>query len=192
MMKMDELINELEVMLEKAWNVPLTGGKCLIDVYQLEQILNEIKNSLPLEIQKAKDIINKEQKIIEGARSASESIIKKAENQAKSIIDDQEIVKFSKERARDIINLAQQREKEIKQSTYDYVDNIVSGVETSLKKYLANIKEVKNIVYDNKTKREKEKEIRGWRVGEREKGEKKVANHTKRVKKSVDTEEIVW
>ena len=118
--------------------------------------MNEIKNNLPLEIQKAKDIINKEQKIIEGARSASESIIRKAENQAKSIIDDQEIVKFSKERARDIINLAQQREKEIKQSTYDYVDNIVSGVETSLKKYLANIREVKNIVYDNKTKREKE------------------------------------
>lgn len=156
MMKIDELIDELEVILERAWNVPLTGGKCLIDVYQLEQILNEIKNNLPLEIQKAKDIINKEQKIIEGARSASESIIRKAENQAKCIIDDQEIVKFSKERARDIINLAQQREKEIKQSTYDYVDNIVSGVETSLKKYLANIREVKNIVYDNKNRREKE------------------------------------
>ena len=66
MMKIDELIDELDVILERAWNVPLTGGKCLIDVYQLEQILNEIKNNLPLEIQKAKDIINKEQKIIEG------------------------------------------------------------------------------------------------------------------------------
>ena len=149
-MVIEELISELENLINKSWGVPLTGGKCLVDVDELEKILYEIKTNLPLDIQKARDIIEKENKIIDGARSTSETILEKAEERAKNIIDEQEIVRLSRQKARDIILSAKQKEKEIKKSAYEYVESVMSSVEDSLKKCLSNVKDIKNTVHAQK------------------------------------------
>ncbi len=149
-MLIENLLEELEELINKAWSVPLSGGKCIIDVASLERLLDDIRINLPSEIQKAKEIIDKEQKIIEGARSAGETIIEKAEERAKNIIDEQEIVRLSKQKSREIITVAQQKEKEIKQSAHEYVENMMLAVEDSLKKCLGNIKDIKKSVNSQK------------------------------------------
>lgn len=146
-MILENLIEELEEIINKSWGVPLSGGKCLVDVNQIEGIIYELKNNLPLDIQKARSIVEKEQQIIEGARSASETIVEKAHQRAQDIIEDQEIVRLSKQKAREIIVLAKQKEKEIKKSAYEYVENIMNSVEDNLKKCLSNIKDIKNTVH---------------------------------------------
>lgn len=146
-MILENLIEELEEIINKSWGVPLSGGKCLVDVSEVERVLYDIKTNLPLDIQKAKSIVEKEQQIIEGARSASETIVDKAHQRAKDIIDDQEIVRLAKQKAREIISSAQQKEKEIKKSAYEYVENIMVSVEDSLKKCLSNVKDIKNTVH---------------------------------------------
>ena len=149
-MLIEDLINEIDELVEKSWSVPLSGGKCLIDIDELRKILYEMKENLPIDIQKAKEITEKEQKIIEGARSAGESIIEKAEERAKNIIDEQEIVRLSKQKAKDIILSAQKKEKEIKKNAYEYVEGIMLNLEDTLKKYLDNVRDIKNTIYSQK------------------------------------------
>lgn len=146
-MIVENLIEELEEIINKSWGVPLSGGKCLVDVSEVERILFELKTNLPLDIKKAKSILEKEQQIISGARSASETIVEKAHQRAKDIIDEQEIVRLSKQKAREIISSAQQKEREIKKSAYEYVENIMINVEDSLKKCLGNVKDIKNTIH---------------------------------------------
>lgn len=149
-MLIEDLIEEMEEITARSWKVPLTGGKCLVDINDLVRILDDMRLNMPSEIQKAKEIIGKEQKIIEGARSASETIVEKAEERAKDIIDEQEIVKLAKQKAREILMSAQQKEKEIKQSAYEYVEKMMLSLEDSLKKCLIDIKDIKTTFYNKK------------------------------------------
>ena len=149
-MLIENLFKELEDLLSRAWSVPLSGGKCIVDVVALERILDDIRLNLPSEVQKAKEIIEKEQKIIEGARSAGETIIEKAEERARNIIDEQEITRLAKQKSREIILVAQQKEKEIKQSAHEYVENMMANGEDSVKKCLTSIKDIKKTVGSKK------------------------------------------
>lgn len=156
-MLIENLIEELEELLNKAWSVPLTGGKCLIDAEDIERILDDIRLNLPQEVQKAREIMDKENKIIEGARSAGETIVEKAEERAKTIIDEQEIVRLAKQRAKDVVMSAQQKEREIKQSAYEYVENMMASLENSMKKCIGDIKDIKSTIHAQKVSERKTK-----------------------------------
>jgi len=158
-MKIEELLEEIDSLLGKAWGVPFTGGKKLVDVDSLERILDDIRLHLPQEMQRANEIVSKERKIIEGARSAGETIIEKAEERAKNIINEQEIVKISRQRSKDIIVIAQQKEREIKQSAYAYVEDMMSKVEVSLIKCVGDIKDIKATVHLQKINSSKPKQV---------------------------------
>lgn len=156
-MLIENLIEELEEVLGKAWSVPLTSGKCLVNARDVERILDDIRLNLPQEVQKAREIMDKESKIIEGARSAGETIVEKAEERAKTIIDEQEIVKLARQKAKNIIISAQQKEKEIKQSAYEYVENMIISLENSMKKCMGDIKDIKATIHAQKINERKTK-----------------------------------
>lgn len=55
-LNVEELIDELYQMVEKAWSFPLSRGRAVLDCEELKQILDEIRVNLPQEIRQAKAI----------------------------------------------------------------------------------------------------------------------------------------
>ena len=46
-MSVEELLGQIDDMVDKAWDVPLSGGKCMIEADRLRDIIDDIRANLP-------------------------------------------------------------------------------------------------------------------------------------------------
>ena len=53
-MNVSSLLDELDEMIDSAWNMPLSGGKALVDAERVREIVDKIRSSLPQEIRQAR------------------------------------------------------------------------------------------------------------------------------------------
>ena len=90
----EDLIDELYDVLEKGWSLPLSGGKSFIDTEEARQILDEIREAIPAEVRKAKAIVADRAQIISEAQREAETIVRVAEEKAKTLVNQEEIVRM--------------------------------------------------------------------------------------------------
>ena len=56
-MNIDELLDVMDETLEEAVNLPFTGGKRMVDVEKVRDIIDDIRLNMPAEIRQAKAIV---------------------------------------------------------------------------------------------------------------------------------------
>jgi len=135
-MKVLDLLEEIEEICDTAAGVPLTN-KIMVDKAELIEIVGDIKKALPEEIQQAQFIKDERERILNDARDEYETIIKDAEQRAEMLVDQNEITTRSKQRASEIENAAAAGAKQLKMSTYDYVDKVLYEFQEKME-YLNN------------------------------------------------------
>jgi len=123
-MKVLELLDEIEEIVDTASGVPLTG-KIMVESNELLEIVKEIRTELPEEIQQARWIKNERDRILGEAKNEYETIIRKAEEEAEDLIDNDHIMVRAKERAEQLMMTTENNIRQLKMSTYDYVDGIL-------------------------------------------------------------------
>ena len=123
-MKVLELLEEIEEIVDTASGFPLTG-KIMIDSQELLEIVREIRAELPDEIQQAQWIKNERERIIAEAKNEYEAVIADAKRQAETLVENNEITVKAKMRADELMRVTEETAKQLKMSTYDYVDNIL-------------------------------------------------------------------
>lgn len=131
-MRVEDLINELEDMMNEAKVLPLTGGKAVIDTETALDILDEIQDSLPTEVRQAKAIVADRNQIIAEAKKEAEKIIRDGEDKRKALIEQHEIVKQAEAQALDIISDAKKKSSEMKRVANDYVNDIMKKTDETL------------------------------------------------------------
>lgn len=82
-MSIEEILEAMDIELDKSKNVPLTRGKSLIDVEQFRDLIGQVRLNLPGEIKQAQALVNDRRVIINDAKAEAESIIRKAEEKRK-------------------------------------------------------------------------------------------------------------
>ena len=80
-MKVLELLEEIEEIVDTASGFPLTG-KIMIDSQELLELVREIRVELPDEIQQAQWIKNERERILTEAKKEYETVIADAQAQA--------------------------------------------------------------------------------------------------------------
>ncbi len=123
-MKVLELLDEIEDIIDTSSGFPLTG-KILVDAEELLEIVKEIRIELPDEIQQAQWIKGERQRILDEAKQEYESVLKEARLQAESLIENDDITVKAKIRADEIMRVAETNVKNLKMSTFDYIDSIL-------------------------------------------------------------------
>ena len=83
-MKVLELLDEIEEIVDTASGIPLSG-KIMVDSNELLEIVKEIRTELPEEIQQARWIKNERDRILGEAKNEYETIIRKAEEEAEDL-----------------------------------------------------------------------------------------------------------
>ncbi len=144
-MNIDDLLDLMDETLEDAFTVPLSG-KRMVDAEKLRDIIDDIRLNMPTEIRQAKAIVQDRAEIVEGARREAEGIIRKAEERAKVIVSEQEIVKASEQRATEIMRVANQGAKEMRSSVTNYCENILHQAEEQLIKSVSEVKNVRTSI----------------------------------------------
>ena len=123
-MKVLELLEEIEEIVDTASGFPLTG-KIMIDADELLEIVKEIRTELPEEIQQAQWIKGEQRRILAEAKDEYESVIRDARRQAEALIDNNDITIKAKIKAEEIITIAEEKAKQLKIGTYEYMDSIL-------------------------------------------------------------------
>ena len=139
-MIVDEILYMIEEQLENGMNVPLSGGKRLVDVDKVHDLVDEIRANLPDEIRQAKGIVNDRAQILSDAKREAEAIVSKAESRARAIVSEQEIVKESQRRAAEILTAAQSQSRELSNKVAGYCENMLRNTEEQLSQSLGEVK----------------------------------------------------
>ena len=119
-MNVNELLDTIEDALEEGANVPLSGGKKIVDVEQIRDLLDEIRANLPGELRQAQQIVNDRAQIVETANAQAQVIVKKAEERARILTSEAEIVKAAQQRAAEITTAAQNEVRTLRQTCLLY------------------------------------------------------------------------
>lgn len=136
-----ELIEMLYTMVSEAWGVPLGNEKCIVERDKVLNILDEIKAQLPVEVAEAKRLVTARDEFISSAKREAESIRKAAEERAKEMVDEQEIVRTAKTRSGEILNSAESRTRELYRVANEYVDDALRRTEEAINSALSEIRQ---------------------------------------------------
>ena len=146
-MNVNELLDTIEDALEEGANVPLSGGKKIVDVEQIRDYLDEIRAN-----RQAQQIVNDRAQIVETANAQAQAIVKKAEERARILVSEAEIVKAAQQRAGEITTAAQNEARTLRQTVTDYCDNMLKNTEETMVENAAQVKNVRANLRQNAKK----------------------------------------
>lgn len=136
-MDLESLIDELENLLQRAVHVP--GGKALIDDATVRQVLQEMRQAVPDQLQMGQRIASERERILADARGQAQRITEEARNQAYSRLDDQPLVQAARQRAKEIQTEAEQRAAALHAETNQYVVGQLGALEARLQRLLREV-----------------------------------------------------
>ncbi len=127
-----EQLDTLYAMVTDAWGVPLGNDKCIIERDKAIQIITDIKNNLPSAIAESKRLVAARDEFIGNAKREAEALRKNAEEMARSMVEEQEIVRVARARSAEMIASAEAKSRELRRVASSYVDDMMRQTEESL------------------------------------------------------------
>ena len=140
-MTLDELLEQFDEVLDSGIKIP--GKKTVVDVEKLRAVVDDIRLNIPSEIKQARGIVADRADIITTAKHEADGIIRAAEERAKAMIAQEEIVKLSQEKAAEIIANAQAKSREMRKAAQDFVDDIMCRADEGLTANLAEVRKTR-------------------------------------------------
>lgn len=142
-MSVDELIDELYDMVEKAWSFPLSHGRAVVDGGDVKQILDEIRAGLPQEIRQAKAIVADRSQIISDAKREAETVVRVAEERAKAMVAQDEITRQAQQKANELLSQSQAKAREMRKASNDYIEDLMKRTEDGMAQNLAELRKTR-------------------------------------------------
>lgn len=142
-MSIDEILEEMDELLDKASSMPFVAHKKVIDGERMRELINDVRLNMPHELKEAKKIEFDCQRILNEAKLNAESIIRKAEERAAQIVSREAIMMEAKKKAVDMLTKAQAAAKNLQQNAATSVAKMLNDTENHYSRNLQNIKMVK-------------------------------------------------
>ena len=141
-----ELIDGLYSMVSEAWGVPLGNDKCIVEREKALSMIEDIKNRLPAELSEAKRLVSARDEFIGNAKREAESIRRAAEEKARALVEEQEIVRIARTRSSELMANAENKSREprhvasaLRQAAMEFIDDALRRAEESVNTALAEI-----------------------------------------------------
>jgi len=141
--RVQELLEMLYNMINEAWGIPLGAEKCVIERDKALDLIDEIKTNFPIELSEARRLVEARAEFISAAKREAEQIRKTAEERARKLVEEQEIIRMAKMRSSEIIAQAEAAAAELKRAASEYVDDAMRRSEESLAASLEEIRKTR-------------------------------------------------
>ena len=150
--KVDDILEEIDDVLDAAWVMPLSGGKVVCDAEKIRKLIDAIRGNMPAEIRKATAIVQDRASIIDSAKEEAEDIIRKAEERRNLILSHEEIVMRAEERANEIQTQTQKRAREMKKSAQDFAEDVLRQAEETLASQMGQVRQARQSLRNGHSK----------------------------------------
>ena len=153
-MTVEEILELMDELLDKSSSVPFSQKK-MIDVEQMREYIDSIRLNLPGEIKRAKDMTRDKKNILTEANKEAEEIVKKAKDEAKKLVAQEEIIKQAADYAKQIAAEAnkqaadiveQAKAKDIREALSDNLNKSLSEAAEVLTKSLKDVNTTRDAV----------------------------------------------
>lgn len=143
MRSIEELLSELDAVMDKAKSLPFAADKCVVDSEELNRIVEDIRINLPQEIRQAKAIVAERSTIVAEANKEAQDIINKAQERARTLVNQEAIYKEAKEKAEKLRSAAEEQANEILRGTFAYSDSILLETENAVNQNLETVRQAR-------------------------------------------------
>ena len=127
------LLDDLEEILSNASKVPFSE-KAIVDSDEIRSIVDDIRLSMPKDIQQAKWVKDEQDRILNEARGEYDKVIIAAKKQAEYLVENDIIKKEAEKRADALISEAENHSRYIKLRSYEYVDKLLFDMQNDIAK----------------------------------------------------------
>lgn len=125
------LLDELEELLENASKVPFSD-KAIVASDDVMSIIDDIRTSLPKDIQQAKWVKDEQERILNEAKSEYDKVIIAAKKQAEYLVENDVIKKEAEKRAQALLSEAENHSRYMKLRAYEYIDKMLYDMQTDI------------------------------------------------------------
>jgi len=151
MANLESILNEMDEVLESATTLPLTS-KCMVDADRIRDLIDDIRLNIPSEIKQARAVVADRNEILSMAKQEAEELIRKAEERAKALVDNDTIVRQANAKGMALLSEASQKASEMVNQATARSNELLSQSSTKATEMLtqANLrsKEMKQAAYD--------------------------------------------
>jgi len=128
MSRIEQLISEIETYIDSCKTQAFSNNKkIIVDKYEIEDLLVELRHRTPDEIKKYQKIIANQEAILSDARSQSEAMLAEARRQTNDLINEHEIMQRAYVQANDIVDKANFKAQQMLDNAAADADNIREG-----------------------------------------------------------------
>ncbi len=142
-MAVNDILDDIENLVVDARRVVFTN-KCIIEEDDLIRLVDDLRSELPLQLRKADQVIEQQDKILEDARKEAEHIIEQAKNYALKLTEDSEIVKQAQAQAQSLMEKTIQNTEALKQDSLQYANQVFDHLISNVGNALAVVEEAKH------------------------------------------------
>ena len=127
-------------IIDEAKSMPLSSDKCILERDEALDLLDEIRAQLPMELAEAKKLLAARTEYIASAKREGELIRKQAEDQAKQMVAEDEVLAQAKQKANAMMRTAEARSRDLRQAANDYCEDALRRTEEAVAEAYDEIK----------------------------------------------------
>ncbi len=142
----DDLLDEIDDEIDKAWSLPLSGGKRAISADWLREKIDDVRANMPSEVRQAKSIVEDRAEIISTARREAETIIRKAEERARRMMSEEEVYKQAQAAASELLAQSQQKAREMRKGATDFAEDVLRRTEEVLVNRIGDVRQARQLL----------------------------------------------
>ena len=155
-MKLNDILDTLEDLIDSAWKIPMTNGKCAVSTDEVQNLIDNMRLELPKEIKQSKMIVKDRKDILSDARKEAKNIVDEAKKRANHLICESEITKQAQQQAIQTLAQARTQAKELRETANKYVESMLESIEniilTSAQNFKNSHAQIKKIIKSNNSK----------------------------------------
>ena len=137
MIKIDQVIKDMEDYLVNCKPIKFSGNKYAVEMDVLEDYINSLKHNLPAEVKNYKKLLMNQDQILRSAQAEAKSIVDKALQEREALINNNDIVKEAykirdqilgdaKASADAMIFDATEYSNQVREGALEYADTVLS------------------------------------------------------------------
>ena len=138
-MKVDELLDRMEYLIQNARHVPLST-QIMLNEDEMMELIDQIRFNLPDEIKQANWTVSEQQRIVTEAHSEASRIMSRANERAEESASEHEVLRRAERHASQVVKDSQAKGDQIVRESEAYALEQLKQLEAHLGRTLATVR----------------------------------------------------